>query len=463
MSGFRATLLRALIALGLSFSLWAFVSFSQNPEETVQFDDLPVQTIGLGEGLVIVDANGLPGPPLPTVDLTLRTDRAQRNELRPLDFRLLLDLEGLGPGDHSVPVRVQTTRNISYSVPADGAQPTAVLIRLEQVLTRTVPIDLQVVGNLPFSFERGEPAISSGDSPIAEVTISGPQSRVERVVQVRAVANIEQLRASYLAPLSLSPVDEARRPVEGVVVSPPAVTVLIPINSVVGLKLVPVAPLIIGQPAPGYAVTGVEVSPPLIALTGSSGPLDAVASLATEAVDISAARSSLLRDVALIIPTGTAPGAGEPMRVTITVRVEPITRPFQAQLPAQVTAVGGDGSLLVGLSQPVVSVTLSGTSAALNALAQTALRAEVNIAGLGPGSYDLPVNVALPPGVSLVGAPPVVTVTLRTPPPPATPTGTAEPISTAEPPGETPTAEAPTAEPTVEPTAEPTAEPTGTP
>jgi YbbR domain-containing protein len=428
MSNLRASLLRVLLAVGLSFALWAFVSFSQNPEATVTFPDVPLEAVGLEPGLVMVDVNGVPTQALPPVDITLSTDQRQLAQLRPVDVRAVADLTGRGAGEHIVPVNVQPTRaNLSFTVPDGGAAPAAVPVRLEALSTREVPVGLEVQGNLPFSFERGDPTITSGGQPIQAVTVQGPQSRVERVVQARATANIEQLRATYQAALPLTALDAAGVPLDGVVITPSAVTVEIPINPVVGIKLVPVVPDIAGLPAAGYQVTGVTVSPPLIALTGASGPLDRVGELRTARVDIAGATGPISRTVRLIFPENTSPGENMPEVVRVVVAVAPIALPFQAEVPAAVSATGVGAGLQLGVSPSVATVTVSGPSAAIAALGQTPLRATVDVSGLGPGTYQLPVSVALPQGVGLVGDPPTVQVTLRFPPPP---TGTPGPAGT---------------------------------
>ncbi|WP_322822599.1 YbbR-like domain-containing protein [Chloroflexus sp.] len=422
MNGVRSIVLRVFLAFGLSFALWSFVSFSENPEETARFEDLTLQIVGLADDLVIVDANGLPTTSFPLIDVTLRTDRRQRSELRPVDIRVVADLSNLGPGDHLVPINVQPTRsNLSFSVPAGGIEPSAVSIRIESVETVTVPIRLEIVGSPPFSFERGDPEIRYNGNLIETVTVSGPQSRVVRVTGVRTVANIAQLRASYVAPLNLTPVDNNNQPVEGVQVQPATVTVVIPINPVVGLRLVPVSPIIIGTPAPGFAVTDIKVDPPLITLTGSSGPLDAINLLQTEAIDIANARETVVRIVPLIIPTGTSPAQGESNAVRVTVEITPITLPFQIRLPVEVVIDGLESGFLVTVSPTAVEITFAGTSTQLNALAATPLEATINVSGLAPGTYQFPVQPLLPAGVSIVGEAPTVTVVII-PEPTPTPT-----------------------------------------
>lgn len=435
MNGVRSIVLRAFLAFGLSFALWLFVSFSENPEETARFEDLTLQIVGLAEDMVIVDANGLPTTSFPSVDVTLRTDRRQRSELRPVDIRVVADLSNLGPGDHLVPINVQPTRsNLSFSVPAGGIEPSAIGIRIEPVETVTVPIRLEIVGSPPFSFERGDPEIRYNGNLIDTVTVSGPQSRVVRVAAVRTVANIAQLRASYVAPLNLTPVDNNNQSVEGVQVRPATVTVVIPINPVVGLRLVPVSPIIIGSPAPGFAVTDIKVDPPLITLTGSSGPLDAINLLQTEAIDIANARETVVRIVPLIIPTGTSPAQGESNAVRVTVEITPITLPFQVRLPVKIVIDGLDNGLLVTVSPEVVEITFAGTSTQLNALAAMPLEATINVSGLAPGAYQFPVQPLLPDGVSIVGEAPTVTVVIiPAPTPTSTPSPSPEPSPEVEP------------------------------
>ncbi|MCS6889334.1 MAG: CdaR family protein, partial [Chloroflexus sp.] len=231
---------------------------------------------------------------------------------------------------------------------------------------------------------------------------------------------------------SLTPIDANNQPVEGVQVRPASITVIIPINPVVGLRLVPVSPVVIGVPAPGFAVTGIEVEPPLITLTGSSGPLDAISLLQTEAIDINEARETVVRIVPLIIPSGTSPAQGEPDAVQVTINIAPISLPFQVRLPVEVVFVGLSRDLQASLRPNVVEMTFTGTSDQLNALASTPLVAQLDLSNFGPGTYQFTVRPTLPNGVSIVGDPPEVTVTI-VPIPTPTPTPEPEPSPEVEP------------------------------
>lgn len=428
--------LQATLAIVLSLGLWLFVSFSENPDERATFEGLSLSLRGVDERLVLVDQNSLPNPALSSVNVTVVTDRRQRNQIRSVDLRAFVDLSELGPGDYSVPVSVEVTRSdLSVTVPSDGIEPRTIPIRLEELITSTVPITLVIQGNLPFSFELGQPEIRQASRVIEAVSVAGPQSRVQRVVAARATVNIDQIRASYSAPLQLQPIDDKGQLVEGVSLDPTLVNVTIPIQPVVGLRLVPVQPVIRGLPAPGYRIIAIEVRPQLVTLTGNSGALDLVDVIVTEPIDINGARGELTREARLSFPSGTSAGPREVEQVTVTVKIEPLTQLFQVSLPAQVSLLGLSGGLLSSLQPQVVTVELSGPSSTLDRISKQPLLAEIDVSSLGPGLYTLTPRFPLPPGVSVVGPAPQVTVILRAPPTPEptervptlTPTTTAQP------------------------------------
>jgi YbbR domain-containing protein len=267
---------------------------------------------------------------------------------------------------------------------------------------------------------------------------------------VRATANINQLRADYTSPVDLRPLDADGQIFNGVTVQPETVRVRVPIRSVVGLRRVAVLVNTGGLPAPGYVVSSVSSDPPLVNLTGSSGPLDEVNQIETEPVDISGATRTITREVALLPPPGTSLQSGEPARVVVTVGVEPVSRPFRITLPVPVQVVDIGAGLLVSLSPQAVDVSLTGSSAALASLSENPPQATVSAISLGPGSYELTPQLSLPPGVQVEGEVPQVTVGLRFPP-----ASTPQPTRTSEP-DETPTPSAtpPDGEPTLAPTPE---------
>lgn len=461
MTSVRAAVLRVFMALLLAFALWTFVSYTQNPDVTSSFEGVPVELEGMAPGMLVVDSDGQPRTGRATVALTVDADEDTLRNLTVSDLRAFVDMTGRGPGEHSVPVNIVPTRP-GLQRARFSAAPDFLQIRLDQEITRTVPLSIELSGSVPFGFESGLPEAVVGGQSVETVTVRGPQGRVARVVRAQISADIDRLTANYNSPRTPEAVGEDGQVVSGVTIDPPIVNLEVPIVSSVGVKRVPVMPVLAGQPASGFIVSGVAVEPQLVTLTGSSGPLDAVERALTEALDVGEASQTFTRTVAIEEPLNTRLGFGEPTTAVVTVQIAPIARPFQVALPVPVQVVDIPPDLLVSLSPQVLQVTISGSSSQLAALQPGALVALVSARGLGEGTYSLAPTVQLPAGLRLTETPPVVTLTLRRPS-----TATPEASDTPEP-GPAPTAQpggtaTPTPEEAATPAPEPTAAPTPTP
>jgi YbbR domain-containing protein len=462
-SWLRTTGLRLALALGLAFALWVFVSYTQNPDRDTSYDSVPVDIVGRAPELVLVDQDGLPRASLPTVNVMVEGDTETLTKLQLSSIRALVDLSALGPGEHQVPVDVATTRSdlkrLTFS-----PSPSFLPVRLEQEITRTVPLTVELEGTVPFSFEAGTARLAVRNQEIRQVQVRGPQSRVERVTLARVTANIDRLTANYSSPRPVQPIASDGQAVTGVTIEPVNVDVLVPIVSSAGIKRVPVVPQIVGQPASGFIVTNIAVTPQFVRLTGSSGPLDAVQSLATENVDITGAAQTVQRTAAIRTPPNIGLASGEPSVVTVTITVAPLDRPFQITLPVPIVAVDVPDGLSVSLNPSTVQLAVTGSSGRLAGISANALQGVVSVQGRGAGSVTLTPQFNLPEGITIAGEPPRVTVTLRvierpTEAPTPAPTAEATPAAEATPrPAET--AEPPTPEP---PTPEAQANPTAVP
>ena len=418
MTSLRAQGLRLLLSIGLAFALWIFVSFTQNPDQRSSFDGVPVDVDGLAPGLLIVDKEGLPKSNRPTVDISVEGDEATLQTVRQSDLRAFVDLSGLAAGEHSnVPVIVERNRSglARLTLTSD---PAFLSFRLEQEITHTAPLTVEVTGNVPFSFEKGKPRVTQDGRPLDSVLVRGPQSRVERVSLARVVADIDRLTGNYSSNRPVELLSQDGEVIAGVTAEPASVNVLVPIASSAGIKRVPVVPRLVGAPASGQIVSNISVDPQFVQLTGGADALNGIESIETFDVDIAGATRAISRTVALRVPANTSLASGEIETATVLVQMRPIERPFQLALPAPVQVTDIPDGLLVTLSPTSIQVKLDGSAAALGAFDPAALLGTISARGLGEGTYAATPNFQLPPGVKLAEPPPKVTVTLRRPPTP---------------------------------------------
>ena len=128
----------------------------------------------------------------------------------------------------------------------------------------------------------------------------------------------------------------------------------------------------------------------------------------------------------------------------------PIEKPFQVTLPVPIIVVNIPNGLAVSLSPQIVQLQLTGQAARLANLDPAKLQGIVNAQGRSAGTGTFEPSFNLPSGITIVGTPPRVTVTLRpseqrtdTPtsaPEPATPAPSATAAPPEPPPAATPEA-----------------------
>jgi YbbR domain-containing protein len=156
-------------------------------------------------------------------------------------------------------------------------------------------------------------------------------------------------------------------------------------------KSVPVVPVLEGEPAPGYSAGPATVEPPAVAVVGPESSLRHLKSAVTEAVSLAHATRRVRESVNVGVPDSSI-RLKVPMMVTVTVPVSPtpVERLVQ-NVPVRVRGVGR--SLAAQAVPAVVSVTTRGPKDLVDRLQGGAISAFVDLAGLGPGRYNLPVRV----------------------------------------------------------------------
>ena len=173
---------------------------------------------------------------------------------------------------------------------------------------------------------------------------------------------------------------------------------------------VTVVPDVQGRPAAGHAVGRITATPATVEVVGPQSRLADLAEALTETVSIEGASSR--------VETTVTVGVADPMvrlrtprsaRVAVEIVRAPTERILHA-LAVQVAA-GASGA---SIEPDSVTVGVRGPRDRLAALEGAAVGAFVDLAGLGPGRYNLPVTVAAGDGIGVTHIDPSrVTVTVR--------------------------------------------------
>ncbi len=402
-----------VMAFALAFMIWVVAEMQSNPNQTQRYPyPVPLEIRNKAPNLVVV--NQLPN----RVEVHIQAPRSVwEHLLNSRGVHAYIDLQGLKAGTYEVPVHVEIEahpyRLVDY-------QPKKVEVVLEEYISKQLPVTIEVQGNPAVGYRFGTLEVSP-----SQVTVRGPRHLVEKVEEVKARLYVENVRSTVERWLSLQPYDARERPVEGVQLEPEQVYVVLPVEQLGGYRDVSVRVRIEGQPKRGYHVANIAVYPPVVTLY-TPNPAEALklpGFVETEPVDITGATADVEVRVPLVLPEGVQV-VGE-NKVLVQIAIEPIESSVQVQLPVEV--VGLRPEYYATVSPQTVDVVFLGPADVMQNFKLESVRAFVDVEGLEPGTYTLPVEIeVLLDGVRVESLhPDQVEVVLQAgTPPPVTPTPT---------------------------------------
>jgi YbbR domain-containing protein len=276
----------------------------------------------------------------------------------------------------------------------------------EHVVERSLRVPL-AVRNLPGTLE------IVGDLPAAvDVRVRGSSAQLSRIDPSEVVAMLDLTNARTGSRLFHLRTDEVRVPygIEVAQVMPPTLSLSVE-KSV--RRTVPIVPATDGDPAPGFVVGRMLAEPSTVEIVGPESRVREITSATTEPLEIEG-KSDRVRDVVTVGVGDSSVRLAQPLSATVVVEVVP------APIEREVAGVPvhwrnlGTGLASPRITPEVAKVTIRGQRAALTAVNPDSIDAFVDLTGLGPGHYNLKVQVdpSQEFGVGLV-APGAVSVTIK--------------------------------------------------
>jgi len=393
-------------AVVLALVSWMVVSNITNPPRRARVEDIPLQVVPPADNL---RAEGS----LPTsVSAIIQAPETVMRTLRNTSFQAIVSLADLPPGLHHLPLQV---------IPADrrvrvlSVEPPAIDVQLVEVITRTLPVAVQFTerATLPPAFEVIGLPFTEPDT----VTVEGPAPKVTSIARAEVQVTLRDVRTTIQESRPVRLLDSRGRLVTGVDVYPQTVLVTVPIRRRLDTRDVAVRPIITGQPARGYWLSSLDVTPDTVTLQGTPTLLDEFGgSVDTLPISIEGAVGAVERKVPLDVPPeiSVLDSQGAPLgAVTVRIRVEPIPGHMTVRRPVQAIGIPADTTLRIVPDE--VDVLMSGPQPILNSIAEDPALVQVfiNVAQTPIGEVrTLTPTIIAPDGVETRLAPPVVQVSL---------------------------------------------------
>ncbi len=402
-----------ILSILLGIIVWVIAINQENP--------IVQQTYG--ERLPVT-VRGLPGNLMPvqdlsreTVQVVLQAPRESWDNLEPSDFTAYIDLSGLGPGVHDVEVQVDV---VDPRVRVISIQRPALRVQLDQVISKQVPVRVDIVDTTAFGYEWQLPVVQ----PMT-VTVMGPETQVAQVTTTRAEVSLGNAKSQVERNETVTPINAEGQVVPRVTVTPEIVHVVVPVEQWPGRKEVAVRVNLTGQPAAGYRLSSVRVNPSTVVLLGSADVLAQVPGfVSTEPVSLTNATGEIQERVQVIIPQGATVLEGT--AVDVTASITPIEGGTTVVQQPVVQGLGP--GLEANVALETVDVILSGPLPLLEALGPDDVFVILDLTGLLAGNHIVTPRVVVPTGIRAEGVLPqtveVIITSKKTPEAELPPDGT---------------------------------------
>jgi hypothetical protein len=398
-----------VLALLMAFVIWILGTLEADPFQDKTYSNIPVTIVHQPPDTVLFDTT------VEQVAVTVRMRQSVATELKASAFTATLNLSAVRPGVLvSVPISVTSSSN---QVRIESVDPAVETIRLESVRTITLPVKIDVQGQVATGYGVAAP-LADPD----QVTLRGPAPLVEQVVAVQGLVSVTDAREDVVRTVSVVPVDaEGDTVTTGLEWSPNQVNVRVRVFRKVQYKPdVEVVPDLRGQPASGYRLGKPVVQPPRVTLEGPSSALEQIPFVYTEPISIAGGTESLAVQSFLIVPNGIR--VVESDFVTVTVEILPILsgRTMTATVQLQGVPPGW-----IAVPRPSeVDLFLEGPESILSSLTAADVQVVLNLFGYSPGDYRVTPGVNVPEGVTNVSVIPEtieVVISVAPTPTPSTP------------------------------------------
>jgi len=392
-----------LTAFVLSLAVWISAVTANDPIVEKTFPGaIPIEVIGQSSNMIIT--SNLPvlsslvlSAPQSVWDVALNEQGA---------VRAVVDLSGLEPGTHNLPIQIQI---VPRPVRLVNQSPENVSLTLETLAVKELPVSLVLRGTLATGYQAGDARL---DTEL--VTITGAAPMVDRVAKVRATLDVNQANQTINRIVTLVALDETDAVVNDVTIVPSEVSVTQEVSQRFGYRNVVVKVVATGQVADGYRLTNISVFPPAVTVFSANPQIvsDLPGFVETLPIDISGAKDDLDISIGLDLPDGVSVVGDETevlVRVGISAIESSLTLP---NVPIEVTDLAAGYRATVSPTE--VTVIISGPVALLDRLQAEDVRVLVSAIELTSGTYQLVpiVEILIPELIAQSVLPETIQVTI---------------------------------------------------
>ncbi|HIV34195.1 MAG TPA: hypothetical protein IAA11_02955 [Candidatus Blautia intestinigallinarum] len=390
--------------------IWLIIVNVDNPIVTRTIPNVPVQVLNEA----YIESGGmmcLIPEDQDRVSVTVRGTRKTVESLKASDITATADLKqvvDLSTDPVMVPIAVNCP-----GIDANNAQsvPRNMEIQIEEMMTQEFIVTVDTDGTQPGKGYE----IGSLESNPEKIRITGPQSLIEKIDRVVATVDVEGITSDTTEQAELTIIDRNQEELtENQMkylkydILSPEVSVTVDLWKV--KSNVQIEASYVGTPADGYKVDKLSLTPSEISVAGSDEALSQLEAqgntiqISADQVDVSGKKEDFDTRVNLtdFLPTGIELTTGTSETLIIRAEILPMDSRSYTISTKDITVENAPSDLEVVFETDRIEIRVQENGSSLDELDIKDIEASIDLTGKEAGSYQIPVEITLPEGYSLV-------------------------------------------------------------
>ena len=390
--------------------IWLIIVNVDNPIVTRTIPNVPVQVLNEA----YIESGGmmcLIPEDQDRVSVTVRGTRKTVESLKASDITATADLKqvvDLSTDPVMVPIAVNCP-----GIDANNAQsvPRNMEIQIEEMMTQEFIVTVDTDGTQPGKGYE----IGSLESNPEKIRITGPQSLIEKIDRVVATVDVEGITSDTTEQAELTIIDRNQEELtENQMkylkydILSPEVSVTVDLWKV--KSNVQIEASYVGTPADGYKVDKLSLTPSEISVAGSDEALSQLEGqgntikISADQVDVSGKKEDFDTRVNLtdFLPTGIELTTGTSETLIIRAEILPMDSRSYTISTKDITVENAPSDLEVVFETDRIEIRVQENGSSLDELDIKDIEASIDLTGKEAGSYQIPVEITLPEGYSLV-------------------------------------------------------------
>lgn len=377
-----------IIALVFATMLWGYVLTDQKPIRVLTIPDVTTSFDGeaelLAQGLCI---RGDRDEILRNVSVQVRAQITDYAYISANSITATISLKNISEArTYTLPVQATVASSLGV---VQSITPATVEVEIDSLQNRTVPVTTTFSGVVPDGYWADMEAMSA----TTVLNVQGAKTDVSRITRAECAVSLEGRTSTIYSAFDVVLYDAEDQVIDKDVVvgTIPSCTVRLPIYLMKTVQ-VDVANSLIGTDnlAANHEMVAAVATPATVRIVGEQSVIDEIEGLLLEPINVGGMSSATTLEGELIVPDGVRLLDNMNVSIQFDVRESTMTQTFE-QLPIEVRNLREEHA--AALDVTAVDLTVDGRYSLVSVLKRSDVQVFVDVAGLIPGSYTLPISL----------------------------------------------------------------------